>query len=270
MTAKKKLLIMAGVIVAVVAIVAGSVLGTIAYMTSASKVSNVFTVGNVKITLDESVVNNEGKIVDRTNRTDRNSYHLMPGKSYDKDPQIHVQADTESCYLFLVTRNQILDIEVQDDPNKPTMRQQMVQNGWGIYKTTTAGSVVWIYCGSSDNVYHNATATDAANYAAKGSENYMHAKTPVAVCGTSRDVSTEDNIFAKTDINVFSEFHITTGESANLSIYAGAEVTINAVGIQCDSFGAVGSESAVNAAWTAVVNQFPYIQDDVATTENNG
>ena len=270
MTAKKKLLIMAGVIVAVVAIVAGSVLGTIAYMTSASKVSNVFTVGNVKITLDESVVNNEGKIENPANRTDRNSYHLMPGKSYDKDPRITVASDTESCYLFLVTRNQILDIEVKNDPDKPTMRQQMVQNGWGIYKTTTAGSVVWIYCGNSNGVYHNATTTDAANYAAADSANYMHAKTPVAVCGTSRDVSTTDNILAKETINVFSQFHITTGESSNLSIYAGAEVTINAVGIQCDSFGDVGTTAAVNAAWAAVVNQFPYIQDTVTTTENNG
>ena len=246
MKLNKKLLIVLGSVVAVAAIVAGSVVGTIAYMTAASKVSNVFTVGNVFITLDESVVNDEGKIAG-TGRTDRNSYHLMPGKSYDKDPRITVQADTESCYLFLVTRNQITDIEVKNDPTKKTMAEQMVENGWGIYKDTSAGSRVWIYCGNKGNVNEDKTY-----------------KTPVAVCGTDRASAADGaSVLAKTTIDIFSEFHITTTESANLSIYAGAEVTINAIGIQSDSFGTVGTSQAVDSAWAAVVNQYPYIQDNI-------
>ena len=153
MKANKKLLVVLGSIVAVMAIVAGSVLGTVAYMTSASKVSNVFTVGNVKITLDEGKVNADGQLVDGgVTRTDNNSYKLIPGKSYDKDPRITVQADTEYCYLFLVTRNQITSIEASAEEaiaGKPTMAQQMVANGWGIYKDTTAGTRVWIYCGQT-------------------------------------------------------------------------------------------------------------------------
>ena len=249
----KKLLIVLGALLAVAAIVTASVLGTVAYMTSASKVSNVFTVGNVFITLDESVVNSEGQAEPGAQRTDRNSYHLMPGKSYHKDPLITVQADTESCYLFLVTRNQITDIEVQGDSTKPTMAQQMVANGWGIYKDTTAGSRVWVYCGTSDNV-------DPAT---------KNALTPVAVCGTNRaSAANGTSVLTATTIPVFTEFHITTDKSANLSIYSGAEVTINAIGIQSDSFGTVGTEAALDAAWAAVVNQFPYIQDNVGN--NNG
>ena len=243
---KKKLLIVIGALVAVAAIVAGSVFGTIAYLTSASKVSNVFTVGDVFITMDESVVDADGKIIEGAGRTDRNSYHLIPGKSYDKDPQITVEANTESCYLFLVTRNQITAIE---DPNQKTMAQQMVENGWGIYKDTTAGSRVWVYCGTAANV--NADT--------------KHAVTPVAVCGKNR--SAANTVSVTNPISIFQKFHITNDStaSANLSLYSGAEVTLNAVGIQSDSFGEIGQMSSIDAAWAAVVNQYPYIQDSVST-----
>ena len=242
---KKKLLIVIGALVAVAAIVAGSVFGTIAYLTSASKVSNVFTVGDVFITLDESAVDADGKIIEGAARTDRNSYHLIPGKSYDKDPRITVEANTESCYLFLVTRNQITAIE---DPNQKTMAQQMVENGWGIYKDTTAGTRVWVYCGKAANV--NADTKQAV--------------TPVAVCGANKTAAGAE---PKTHIPIFQEFHITNDStaSANLSLYSGAEVTINAVGIQSDSFGTIGEMSSIDAAWAAVVNQYPYIQDSVST-----
>ena len=239
----KKLLIALGMVVAAVAIAAGSIAGTVAYMTSASKVSNVFTIGNVKIAMDEGKVNADGQIPDPNVRTDSNSYLLMPGKSYDKDPLITVQADTQACYLFLVTRNQISSIE---DPSKPTMADQMVANGWGIYKDTTAGTRVWIYCGSSANV--NADDKMAIN--------------PVAICGESVATAGATQV---TTIPVFTQFHITTTQSDNLAIYAGAEVTLNAVGIQADSFGALGAKTSVDAAWVAVVNQFPYIQDNVGT-----
>lgn len=251
----KKLLIALGMVVAAVAIAAGSIAGTVAYMTSASKVSNVFTIGNVKISMDEGKVDAEGQHVEGylTNRTDSNSYLLMPGKSYDKDPLITVQDNTQPCYLFMVTRNQITDIEVKNDSEKPTMAQQMVANGWGIYKDTSAGSRVWIYCGKNTEGQNDRIDAD------------MKALKPVAICGKG-----VDNEKGVTTIPVFTNFYITTTESDNLAIYAGAEVTLNAIGIQADSFGEIGSEAAVNAAWAAVVNQFPYIQDNLNGNQNNG
>ena len=113
----KKLLIALGMVVAAVAIAAGSIAGTVAYMTSASKVSNVFTIGNVKIHMDEGKVDANGQIPDPDVRTDSNSYLLMPGKSYDKDPVIHVHADSEDSYIFLVVRNDIKDIAADTAEN---------------------------------------------------------------------------------------------------------------------------------------------------------
>lgn len=245
---KKKLLIVLSAVLAVAAIVTATVVGTVAYMTSASKVSNVFTVGNVFITLDESEVNPDGtRASDK--RTDRNSYHLMPGKSYIKDPAITVDANTESCYLFLVTRNQITSIEANASgaaTDKPTMAEQMRKNGWAVYKDTSVGSRVWVYCGVD-------TTGMTDDYA------------PVAVCGeniTPADSKTKQ-IPASQRIEIFEEFHITTEQSANLSIYSGAEVTINAVGIQSDSFGTIGEKESLDKAWAAVIAQYPYIQDNV-------
>ena len=252
MTAKKKLLIVAGVLVAMAALVAGSVFGTIAYLAAASRVSNVFTYGEVFISMDESKVDQHGNRVEGGGRTDNNSYLLMPGESYVKDPQIHVQSATQPCYLFLVTRNEITSIEVQNDPNKPTMAQQMVTNGWGIYKDTSVGSRVWIYCGTSANV--NAETKEAI--------------TPVAVCGTSNaSMAVEGKISVAETINIFEEFHVTSEIGTELSIYSGAQVTLNAIGIQASVFGEIGDATAINDAWAAVVNQFPYIQDNVATEQ---
>lgn len=45
-----------------VLLVAASVMGTMAYLTSTDKVENTFTVGNVKITLDEAKVNTDGTL----------------------------------------------------------------------------------------------------------------------------------------------------------------------------------------------------------------
>ena len=76
---KKKLLIALCSILAVAAIVTGSVLGTIAYLTSSAAVSNVFTVGNIQIVMDETKVNPDGTIdTTTTKRVDTNTYHLVP------------------------------------------------------------------------------------------------------------------------------------------------------------------------------------------------
>ena len=75
----KVLLLSATAILLVIA----TVLATMAYLTSSSAVSNVFTVGNVKLNMTETKVNNDGTPVTGTGagRTDTNSYHLVPGKS---------------------------------------------------------------------------------------------------------------------------------------------------------------------------------------------
>ena len=57
---------------------------TFAYLTDTKTVNNTFTMGNVKITLDETNVNDpEG------DRVTRNTYNVYPGAVVTKDPIVH-------------------------------------------------------------------------------------------------------------------------------------------------------------------------------------
>ena len=82
-----------------VLLVTASVLGTMAFLTSTASVKNTFTVGSVKITLDEAKVTPDGKPVEDAARVTENSYKLMPGHTYAKDPTIHVDAASEDCFI---------------------------------------------------------------------------------------------------------------------------------------------------------------------------
>lgn len=94
-----------------VLLVAASVMGTMAYLTSTDKVENTFTVGNVKITLDEAKVNTDGTPVTPAERVKANEYKLLPGHTYTKDPTVTVKAGSESSYIRMkVTFNNAAQI----------------------------------------------------------------------------------------------------------------------------------------------------------------
>ena len=82
-----------------VLLVAASVMGTMAYLTSTDKVENTFTVGKVAIKLDEAKVDTDGTPVTPAERVKANSYKLLPGHTYTKDPTIHVDAASEDCFI---------------------------------------------------------------------------------------------------------------------------------------------------------------------------
>lgn len=107
-----------------VLLVCGSVLGTMAYLTSQDAVINTFTVGNVAITLDEAPVDANGDATDG-DRVQANEYKLLPGHEYDKDPIIHVDPKSEACWLFVKVENGISAIEAET-----TIAAQMAANGW--------------------------------------------------------------------------------------------------------------------------------------------
>lgn len=74
-------------VLAIVLVVALSVAGTYAYLTSkTATITNTFTVGKVNITLAE---------------TTGPEYQLIPGKEYTKDPVVTVKGGSEKCYLFV-------------------------------------------------------------------------------------------------------------------------------------------------------------------------
>ena len=126
---------------------------TVAYLTSTDTVTNTFTVGKVAITLDEAKVNNAGEPIDddgnvvdvsAAKRVTANSYKLMPGHTYTKDPIVHVDSASENCWLFVKVENGIADIE--DSTN--TIAAQLAAKGWTAvdgatnvyaYKSTVAG-----------------------------------------------------------------------------------------------------------------------------------
>lgn len=121
MKTKSKALLLA---LCAVLLVAASVLGTMAYLTSQAEVTNTFTVGSVSITLDEAPVDANGKETTGA-RVTTNSYKLMPGHEYDKDPTIHVAAGSEDCWLFVQITDEIAAIQDAD-----TIATQMAAKGW--------------------------------------------------------------------------------------------------------------------------------------------
>ena len=82
-----------------VLLVTASVLGTMAYLTSKDEVVNTFSVGSVAIKLDEAEANPDGSLVEGADRVKANSYKLLPGHTYNKDPMVTVLEGSESSYI---------------------------------------------------------------------------------------------------------------------------------------------------------------------------
>lgn len=94
-TGKKALLLA----LCAVLLVAATVMGTMAYLTYTTEaVVNTFTIGKVELDLDEAHVDTKGVKVDDT-RVKANTYKLMPGHEYIKDPTVTVKADSEDSYV---------------------------------------------------------------------------------------------------------------------------------------------------------------------------
>lgn len=79
--------------------------GTIAYFSSSATAKNTFTVGNVKISMDEAEVEKTetNSFVTTSSRVTANSYeNIYPGAELPKDPTITVKADSQNCYVGMV------------------------------------------------------------------------------------------------------------------------------------------------------------------------
>ncbi len=97
-------------VIALVLVAAIAVAGTLMYLRDDKEVKNTFTVGNVKIVLDEAIVDENGEGTDdrtEVGNTDvitgtdgeKYGYKLFPGVTYDKDPVTSVLVDSEECYV---------------------------------------------------------------------------------------------------------------------------------------------------------------------------
>lgn len=104
---------------------------TVAYLTANDQVVNTFTVGKVAITLDETKVNTDGSLpAGAEQRVKANVYHLLPGKSYQKNPTVHVDKDSETCYVFVKVENGIAALEAASTEARPNIAAQIASNGW--------------------------------------------------------------------------------------------------------------------------------------------
>ncbi|MBQ1258712.1 MAG: hypothetical protein IIX97_01240 [Clostridia bacterium] len=127
------------VLVALVLSITCTVGVTLAWLVSTpDPVINTFTVGDVVIELDESDVDDSDKDNDTTDRDKANSYKLIPGATYVKDPIVHVKKTSELCWVFVKLDNGLLDIvdglatASDSDPANSvyTIEAQILNNGW--------------------------------------------------------------------------------------------------------------------------------------------
>jgi len=170
-----------------VMLVAASVMGTMAYLTSTTGVvTNTFTVGKVGITLDEAKVTEYG-VKDGDTRVMANTYKLVPGHTYVKDPTVHVEADSEESYLFVKLTNEITAIEAT-----ATIAEQMSAN-WTLVDATNN---IYRYnetVEANDNVTVFSTFTIADNADVSA---YAGKTITVVACAVQADGLTADTALA--------------------------------------------------------------------------
>lgn len=217
-----------------VLLVTASVMGTMAYLTSTAEVTNTFTVGKVAITLDEAKVGADGKALtgDSAVRVQANSYKLMPGHTYDKDPTIHVASDSEDCYIWATVT---------------------LTNGakWGeVVKKYAGGDMGKIITGTDEKLWYVTTPvsgqtddTLTCNFIYKNESKDENLK---RVWQASDEVS---------DLVLFKKVVMPDGlTNDEIKDLANTTITINAYAIQADGFNSI---EAAMAAFTAPAEAEP-------------
>ncbi|MBR6529270.1 MAG: SipW-dependent-type signal peptide-containing protein [Firmicutes bacterium] len=135
---KKKILSLTLVVCLLAIAVVG---GTLAYFTDTDNVAtNTFTVGNVEIKLDEAKVDLYGEEEKGANRVTENTYKLIPGHEYTKDPMVTVKAGSEESYVrMFVTIKDATDVKaVLGNDFLP----QYFVKGWDATKWVSTNKVV--------------------------------------------------------------------------------------------------------------------------------
>lgn len=211
---KKKLLIMSVAMVLVCAFAVGM---TIAYLTSTDQVVNTFTVGNVQIQLDEAAANADGSLVPNAPRVKANSYKLIPGHTYNKDPMVTVLSGSESSYIKMtVTVTKSAQLDAIFAPTGADLTS--------IFDGYDAAN--WIYKGNTENTTAN---TRTYEFWYKN-----------AVPATTENVALDplfDSITVPGNIN-----------NNQLATIEGMTITVNAYAIQADGFdNAADAWAAYNA-----------------------
>ncbi|MBE6862236.1 MAG: hypothetical protein E7497_04980 [Ruminococcus sp.] len=129
----KALLLVSGSVL----LVAGSVLGTLAYLSDTEQAVNTFTVGNVAISLAETDIDGDGNVLE-------NKYKIVPGGEYTKDPTLTVEEGSEEAYVRM-----ILTVH-----NANAVKTIIADNNLTDFQSAFLGGMddaKWIPCGSTEN-----------------------------------------------------------------------------------------------------------------------
>ena len=199
-----------------VLLVTASVLGTMAYLTSQDTVTNTFTVGSVAIKLDEAKANTDGSLVEGEGaaRVKANSYKLLPGHTYNKDPMVTVLNGSEASYIKMtVTFSKASALDAIFAPTGAELTS--IFNGYD--------SANWIYKGNTKD----ATA-DTRTYEFWYKETVGAPNADVALDALFDSITVPGTI---------------TNEQ--LATIEGMTITVNAYAIQADGF------AKAEAAWAA-------------------
>ena len=196
-------------------LVFGAAVGGIAYLTDTTDpVTNTFTVGNVAITLDEAKVDEYGKAVTPAERVDANTYKLIPGHNYTKDPTVTVLKDSESSYIKMtVTFSKAAELDAIFAPTGANMTS--IFNGYD--------STNWIYKGNTED-----TNANTRTYEFWYKEAVAAPKGNVVLDALFDSITVPDTI---------------TG--TQLASIKGMTITVNAYAMQADGF------ATAEAAWAA-------------------
>lgn len=189
--------------------------GTLAYLTSHDSVTNTFTVGNVQIKLDEAKANTDGTLdTSTTERVKANSYKLMPGHTYKKDPMVTVLSGSESSYVKMtVTFTKAAELDAIFAPNGANLTS--IFNGYD--------STNWTYKGNTENTTDNTRTYE-----------FWYKETVAAPDGDVALDALFDSITVPGTIT-----------NTQLASIKNMTITVNAYAIQADGF------ANAEAAWAA-------------------
>lgn len=197
-----------------VLLVAASVMGTMAYLTSTDEVQNTFTVGQVSIKLDEAKANTDGTLVEGADRVKANSYKLLPGHTYNKDPMVTVLSGSEASYIKMtVTFSKANELDAIFDPDGATLTT--IFNGYD--------SSNWTYKGNTKNAADNTRTYE-----------FWYKEAVAAPDGNVALDALFDSITVPGTIT-----------NKQLETIKGMTITVNAYAIQADGF------ANADAAWAA-------------------
>ena len=129
-----------GLMMVAVLLVIATIFATMAYLTADDQVVNTFTVGDVKIKLDEAKANTDGTLVEGADRVQANSYKLLPGHTYEKDPMVTVIEDSEESYIRMtLTLSNSKELDAIFAPDGANMPE--IFNGYDSANWTYKGNV---------------------------------------------------------------------------------------------------------------------------------